>query len=56
MSEATSNPSGQLRPVPSPRTLGDRATRVLWGIVQATVFCFSPRPLHAGTPPEHESE
>lgn len=31
----------------SPHNLRNRVMRVLWGIVQATIFRFSPRPLHA---------
>jgi len=31
-------------PNPSPHTLGDRIGRVLWGIVQSTLFRWSPRP------------
>lgn len=31
----------------SPHPLSNRAARVAWGFVQATLFRFSPRPLHA---------
>lgn len=33
------------RPNPSPHTLGHRMTRLVWGVVQATLFRWSPRPL-----------
>lgn len=32
---------------PSPHTLGNRVRRVLWNMVQATLFRWSPRPFHA---------
>lgn len=31
---------------PSPHSVGNRAARVLWGVVQGTLFRWSPRPLH----------
>jgi putative colanic acid biosynthesis acetyltransferase WcaF len=30
----------------SPHSVGNRLARVLWGVVQATLFRWSPRPLH----------
>lgn len=32
---------------PSPHSLQNKILRVLWGMVQSTLFRFSPRPLHA---------
>lgn len=32
---------------PSPHSLGSRVKRVLWNVVQATVFRWIPRPLHS---------
>ena len=34
-------------PAPSPHSLKNRIMRVVWGIVQSTIFRLSPRPLHA---------
>lgn len=34
------------KPSPSPHSLQNRSLRVLWNIVQSTLFRFSPRPLH----------
>lgn len=33
-------------PAPSPHSKGNRFLRVLWGVVQSTLFRWSPRPCH----------
>lgn len=35
-----------LAKAPSPHSLKNRGLRVLWGVVQATLFRWSPRPMH----------
>ena len=35
------------RPMPSPHSFNHRAGRALWGVVQGTLFRWSPRPLFA---------
>jgi len=45
---ATETPTARLRneDKPHPHSIGNRAARVLWGVVQATLFRFSPRPIY----------
>ena len=44
---AADTPASQTAPEKaSPHSVGNRVARVLWGVVQATLFRTSPRPLH----------
>jgi putative colanic acid biosynthesis acetyltransferase WcaF len=44
MSDDAITPIPRTTPNPSPHSVGNRVSRVLWGVVQSTLFAHSPRP------------